>query len=469
MRTYSQIVKAIAKLESRNKPVGQDLQITPQPRQKQFLESDADICLFGGAAGSGKSLSLLLDFAKPELLKLPHYGGVIFRRTYPEIKNEGGLWDESGLYYPQLGGIPNESRLSWKFPSGATVRFSHLQHEKDVYRWQGSQLEKVGFDEVCHFSRKMVFYLMTRMRSPHLHPQMRLTCNPDAESWLAGFIDWWINPIGYPYPDRSGVKRWFIVNQGDIVWGDTKQELTNSHPGSQPKSFTFISAKLTDNPALLEKDPGYLANLEAQDPVERARLLDGNWRVRKSESRLFDEDAIAACSDGYWQSPVKGRYIISCDPNFGGDDFFEIQVWKIEARIGLVNEWRNNNQSVVSAIAQLISLIDLYNPLVTAVESNSGGKIILERLHSERPGRRIEPVLTTASSKVVLTDRLAIAVLNHELSFPPDWVGILEMKNFSKYTRQALSGHDDAVMGAAIMCAFLDKLKGNSPMGSTVY
>lgn len=472
MKTNSQILAAIAKLEKNlSNTSTNELLLQPQPRQRDFLESDADICLFGGSAGSGKSLSLLLDFARAELLKLPHYGGVIFRRTYPEIRNEGGLWDESGLWYPLLGGVPNESRLSWSFPSGATIRFSHLQHEKDVYRWQGSQLSRVGFDEVTHFGRKMIFYLMSRMRSPHgIKPKMRLTCNPDAESWLAGFIDWWIDPVGYPYANRSGVIRWFIVLKGDVVWGQTKEELTELYPSCQPKSFTFISAKLTDNPALLQKDPGYLANLEAQDPVERARLLDGNWKARKSESKLFDDDSILRCSDGAWMPPQKGRYLVACDPNFGGADFFEVQVWKLEPqKVCLVHEWRSQKQSVVSSIAQMINIINLYNPLLTAVESNSGGKIVLERLHQELPGRRFEGVLTTATSKVVNTDRLAISLLNQELSFPPDWIGIPEMHNFAKHSRQAASGYDDAVMCASVMCAFIDRVSSRSPIGSTSY
>ena len=71
--------------------------------QTAFLESDGDIVLYGGAAGSGKTLGLLLDFAQDRLIQNPEYGGVIFRRTYPQIRNEGGLWDESSKLYPTIG------------------------------------------------------------------------------------------------------------------------------------------------------------------------------------------------------------------------------------------------------------------------------------------------------------------------------------------------------------------------------
>lgn len=432
----------------------------PQAKQKEFLETEADIALYGGAAGSGKSLALLLDFAKSELLKFPYYGGVIFRRTYPEIKNEGGLWDESGNWYPEIGAIANESRLIWKFPSGATIRFSHLQHEKDVYRWQGAQLPRVGLDEATHFTRKQFIYLLSRMRSPQgLRPKMRATCNPDAESWLADFINWYINPQGFPYPERSGVIRYFIVQGDEVIWGDSVDSLRSRYPGCKPKSFTFISAKITDNPALLDKDPDYLANLEAQDPVERARLLDGNWRVKRSESLLFNKQAIVASSSGLWLSPQPNkRYLIGVDPNFGGDKHFVCQVWDIKQRpYRLVHQYREREQVIVSSIEKVAAIARKYPPYLLAVEINTGGKIVAERLMEKLPGVKICPVLTSEGSKKINTDRIAIALEEGLIQYPADWSGIEEMRAFSKTRRRAITGYDDSILAWAVAFAYLEE------------
>lgn len=114
----------------------------PQRLQAKFLECEADIALYGGAAGSGKSYGMLLDFAKPDFLANPGYGAVIFRRTYPQIRNEGSLWDESSKLYPLVGGIPKESLLKWQFPTGSSIRFAHLQHEKKFYVGATSVAEK---------------------------------------------------------------------------------------------------------------------------------------------------------------------------------------------------------------------------------------------------------------------------------------------------------------------------------------
>src|SRR5690606_135321 len=113
----------------------------------------------------------------------------IFRKTYPQVRNEGGLWDESETLYPLMGAEPIVTRLEWRFPSGATVRFAHLDHESDKYNWQGAQIALIGFDEVTQFSESQFFYMLSRNRSTcGVRPYIRATCNPDADSWVAEMI-----------------------------------------------------------------------------------------------------------------------------------------------------------------------------------------------------------------------------------------------------------------------------------------
>lgn len=183
---------------------------------------------------------------------------------------------------------PVESFLEWTFPSEARVKFTHLEHENTVYDWQGSQIPFIGFDEVTHFSERQFIYMLSRNRSTSGVPAyVRATCNPDVDSWVRRWVDWYIGPDGFPIPERSGVLRWFVRAGDEMVWANSKEELETSYPGSLPKSFTFISAKLTDNKILMEKDPGYLANLKALSRVERMRLLEGNWNIRASAGNFF--------------------------------------------------------------------------------------------------------------------------------------------------------------------------------------
>ena len=243
-------------------------EIRPQPGpQELFLSSPADFIIYGGSAGSGKTWSLLL---KP--LKHIHVKGftsTIFRRTYPQIMNEGGLWDTSKELYPYAGGVARESDVRWIFPNGNSIKFSHLEHEKSKLEYQGSQICYLGFDEVTHFSESMVFYLISRNRSTcGIKPIVRATCNPDPDSWVAQFIAWWIDQdTGYPIPERSGVIRYFVRHGDQIFWDNSEAELWEQvkelipSEDFHPTSFTFISAKLEDNPALTSKDPGYRGRL----------------------------------------------------------------------------------------------------------------------------------------------------------------------------------------------------------------
>ncbi len=88
-------------------------------------------------------------------------------------------------------------------------------------------------------------------------------------------------------PERAGVVRWFARVNGRLVWADSADELKVLHPAARPKSLTFVPANLSDNGILEEADPDYRANLEALPPVERERLLLGNWKVRAAARALF--------------------------------------------------------------------------------------------------------------------------------------------------------------------------------------
>jgi predicted phage terminase large subunit-like protein len=262
--------------------------IAPQDGpQERFLKSAADITIYGGAAGGGKSYGLLLEPLRH--INNSQFGGVIFRRTLADVKKEGSLWDTSLPLYGTCSARPRQDNLSWKFPSGAKITFAGLDHETSVLDWQGSQLAFIGFDELTHFSRSQFFYMLSRNRSTcGIRPYVRCTTNPDADSWVAELIAWWVDQhTGSAITERSGVLRWFARINDEIRWADNCDGLTSSHPECEPKSLTFIPARLEDNRILMAADPGYRANLMALPHVERERLLGGNWKVRPSAGLYF--------------------------------------------------------------------------------------------------------------------------------------------------------------------------------------
>jgi predicted phage terminase large subunit-like protein len=202
------------------------------------------------------------------------------------------LWDESATIYPMFEAHPREANLEWRFPSGMRVKFAHLEYDKNVYDWQGSSIPFIGFDELTHFSEFQFFYMMTRNRSTSgARSYIRGTTNPDPNSWVKKFIRWWLDAEGrYADPKKAGVLRWFIRINDSIIWADSAEEIFEQYgrgPEVQPKSVTFIPSKLEDNKILMEKDPGYLANLLAQNRVDRMRLKEGDWLIRASSGMMF--------------------------------------------------------------------------------------------------------------------------------------------------------------------------------------
>lgn len=271
------------------------IKIRPQPGpQEQFLSTPADIAIYGGAAGGGKTYGLLLEPTR-HISSVPGFGAVIFRRNAVQIRNEGGLWDESEKIYPArpLSGKPRENTLDWTFPPfDNTVSFAHLEYEKDIHSWQGAQICLIGFDELTHFTEKQFFYMLSRNRSLcGVRPYVRATTNPDADSWVAEFIAWWIDQeTGLPIPERAGVLRWMIRVDDTIIWGDSAEDLLTTHPESLPKSVTFIPATLADNAVLEARNPEYRANLMALSYVDQQRLLHGNWKVRAEAGTVFKRE-----------------------------------------------------------------------------------------------------------------------------------------------------------------------------------
>jgi predicted phage terminase large subunit-like protein len=263
--------------------------IAPQPGpQTQFLSTPAQVAIYGGSAGGGKSWALLLDALRETgLSPVPGYGAVIFRRTSKQVTQEGGLWDESGKLYPLTGGVPNQTRLEWAWPESRTrVRFTHLQYDKDKLSWQGAQVPYIGFDELTHFERSQFFYLSSRNRSMSGGRRViRGTTNPDPDSWVKRFIAPWVDD-DYERPVSSGTILKYFVEEDTIRFVHPGDRLPRHVKTEDLRTLTFIRASIWDNKKLLEQDPEYLSTLKALPLVDRERLLNGDWNIRE-EGNVF--------------------------------------------------------------------------------------------------------------------------------------------------------------------------------------
>ena len=275
--------------------------------QRKFLSTKADICIYGGSAGSGKTFAELLVPLRHQTVD--GFNAVIFRKNANQIFSAGGLWDEAmGLYSGIKGSEVHKGDSSWTFTTKkgtSKVSFRHIERDEEVHNYQGSQICCIEYDELTHFSKYQFFYMLSRNRSKcGVKPFIRATCNPDADSWVADFISWWIDQdTGYPIPERSGVLRWFMRRGEEITWADTKQELwemfdlKTDEEKEEPRSVAFIASSIYDNKELLKVNPQYLANLKALPEVERERLLHGNWKIKTAAGMYFKREQVQMVTD----------------------------------------------------------------------------------------------------------------------------------------------------------------------------
>jgi len=242
--------------------------------QQLFHSSTAFEVLYGGAAGGGKSDSVLMEALR--YAHVPGYAAIIFRRTYPQLAQAGGLIPRSRDVLTGLA-VWNEERKTWTFPSGATLQFGHMQYDADKYDYQGAAFAYIAFDELSQFTEDQYRYLFSRARTTARLPdgrplpvRIRASTNPGGEGheWVRRRWEQWLG-------DKP------VAHSGDVLYFRQEGDVDVLTDASDPRALSrqFIAARVTDNPTLLSNDPGYLDRLAQLPLLERERLLNGNWAI----------------------------------------------------------------------------------------------------------------------------------------------------------------------------------------------
>ncbi|MBR1725786.1 MAG: terminase family protein [Muribaculaceae bacterium] len=315
--------------------------------QELFLSTKADITIFGGSRGGSKSFSILMDALND--IYNPNFHALIMRNEKSDLD---AIIETSYQLYKQFGDY-NRSKddMTWNFHAGGFLRFGYYADDiKDFkIRWQGKDFAYIAIDEITHMPYNKFKYIITDNRNAFfIRNRVYGTCNPDPESWVARFIDWWIDEDGYPIPERNGRLRYCFMDGDDptsITWGDTREEVyqkcrvtidrywrEDMAQYGRPqdlfiKSVCFIEGKVTENRQLMRSDPTYLANLANQDEAQRARDLDGNWKYREVGTALLKLADMERWFNNDRQSMDNQPYA-SCDVALDGGDNLVLCLWK---------------------------------------------------------------------------------------------------------------------------------------------
>jgi predicted phage terminase large subunit-like protein len=227
---------------------------------------------------------LLIDALRQ--IENQHYRAILFRRTYKQLEQAGGLIDRSHQLYPAMGGKYKSGSYSWVFPSSAEIKFAHLNLEENRYDHDGAMYSFIAFDELRHFTESMFMYLFSRARTTEetgLRVYVRAGTNPGGNRAV------WIKKFWAPWIDKTYDKP---ANPGELVWFDrqgedfkiVEPEQLHNHPNA--KSRTFIPARIADNPYL--RGTEYEANLDLLPRVERLRLKEGDWDITEVSGEVLN-------------------------------------------------------------------------------------------------------------------------------------------------------------------------------------
>lgn len=296
---------------------------------------------------NSKSFSALMETLKD--IRNSDFHGLILRKEKNDLDS---LISDSYKVYSQFG-VYNKSQndMTWNFQNGGWLKFSYYAgaYQDFKNRFQGRQYAYIAIDEGTQIEYKKFKYLLTNNRNAsHIRNKFWITCNPDPESWVRKFIDWWVDEDGYIIPERDCKVR-FCFMDGDtpdsIYWGNTREEVYEQCSNLIDslwkesyeelgytkldmfiKSVTFIRADVSENIKLISTDASYIANLAQQDEEQRMRDLEANWNWKAAGDDMVKIEDLEGIFNNSMQLDDE-VHRASADIAFTGGDNFVMWHW----------------------------------------------------------------------------------------------------------------------------------------------
>lgn len=277
----------------------------PFAKQRAFMGLECKEALYGGAAGGGKSDTLLMDAA--QFCHLPGFGALILRRTHSELILKGALMDRSQEWFSNTPVHWNGDEKRWTWPSGATIEFGYFDTWGDRGRYQSAAWNRIYFDELTHFPEDWYRFMFTRIRR------------------VAGF------------PVASGMRS--ATNPGHLghKW------VFSRFVDSKKDGRVFVPATFRDNPFIDQTD--YEQQLAEAPDITRRQML-GEW-VDDGVGRVYPGfEETRNCID---KKPDEGEwsYILAIDFGIINPNAFTVLGWrKHEQTVYVLESYRKKGDPI---------------------------------------------------------------------------------------------------------------------------
>lgn len=392
---------------------------------------------------------------------VPGYSALLLRRTWNDLIQPEGLVDRMDKILSGTDVKKRDEGRKWVFPSGAMVSFGYAQRDDNKHKFAGGEYQFIGFDEATHFEPTIYTFLQSRLRRPQL---FCLVCKFPLKRYYDkhGNVqyshlddksrDYREEECSHPIPDPQVLQRFHPAAQDGMTIFDVPLRMrAASNPGSLSHQFfkerfvseepkhkaerlregrVFIPAALDDNPYVDREN--YRKQLEKMNPVDRARLLNGDWDVMMSGG-LFERGQFNQ-SEGYRQDYT----VEDCKSVIRAWDLAASENEKADYTVGALcgitkdNRWvvldlkrfRKRPHDVEQMILKTAQEDGQKVPIIMEQEPGSSGKNnISNYARNILPGYRFRGIRSTGSKEVRAEPLAAQVAVGNVYLNSGSWVG----------------------------------------------
>ena len=367
---------------------------SPSPKQRIFLTDRHRHVAYGGARGGGKSWSVRYK-AKLLAVRWPGIKILIVRRTYKELIN-----NHIEPLRAELHGIAkyNKTDKVFTFPNGSTIWFGYCANDADLGQYQGAEYDVIFLDEATQLKQAWIEAINLAVRAANGLPKRTYyTCNPGGVS-------------------HAYIKRLFIDRRFEA--------------GENPEDYSFTQALVTDNEALMARQPEYKAELEKLPEKLKRAWLYGEWDIFEGmffEDFRLEPDLQACQAAGISREEAKesGRWthVIAPFSLSAG----ERRGWRIVrsydfgyARPFSCAWWAVDFDGTVYRILELYGCAEEPNEGVKWSPDEQARQIAeIERTHPWLAGKKIDGVADPAIWDASRGESIAETMMRHGVYFTP--------------------------------------------------